>query len=114
MLGGSKDRSALHDLLGLRVIVSERHGSNEESAVWRVYQVLTSLQEWSVVPGRFKDYVTRAKPSGYQSLHLTLAHAPTGLHLEVQIRSRRMHTEAEFGSASHTRYKALLLPPSKQ
>jgi Region found in RelA / SpoT proteins len=66
--------------------------------------------EWQEVRSRFKDYVTQPKPSGYQSLHMTLQHRPTGVAMEIQIRSQRMHQEAEYGAAAHSKYKALVLP----
>lgn len=68
------------------------------------------MGEWTDDPSRFKDYVTQPKPSGYQSLHMTLVHRHTGIRLEVQIRSQRMHYVAEYGSAAHRNYKALALP----
>ena len=49
-------------------------------------------------------------PYSYQSLHMTLVHKESGIKMEVQIRSQRMHWEAEYGAAAHTKYKALLLP----
>jgi len=69
-----------------------------------------SMSEWDEDVSRFKDYVTEPKPSGYQSLHMTLMHRQTGIRLEVQIRSQRMHLVAEYGSAAHRNYKALALP----
>ena len=76
----------------------------------RVHSIVTGL--WPEVPGRFKDYVgARAKPSGYQSVHTTVQH-PSGLVLEVQIRTDAMH---EFAQMSHLLYKASgtpALPPA--
>ena len=43
-----------------------------------------------------------------QSLHVTLVHRESGVTMEVQLRSLRMHLEAEYGGASHNRYKAML------
>lgn len=68
------------------------------------------MNEWAEDLSRFKDYVTEPKPSGYQSLHMTLMHRQTGIRLEVQIRSQRMHLVAEYGTAAHRNYKALALP----
>ena len=51
-----------------------------------------------------KDYVLQPKPNGYQSLHLALE-LPSGLPLELQVRTRCMHEHAERGGARHGEYK---------
>lgn len=63
---------------------------------------------FAAVPERFKDYVARPKPNGYQSLH-TVVTLPLGAEeqVEVQIRSRAMHARAEHGAASHLGYKGI-------
>ncbi len=87
---------ALTDIMAFRVIV----GTVEEcyralGAIHGVYQVL---------PGRFKDYISTPKPNGYQSLHTGVI-GPERMRIEVQIRTREMHEIAEYGLASHWRYK---------
>jgi len=54
----------------------------------------------------FKDYITTPKDEkGYRSLHLHFMDTVTGYYLAVQIRTHQMHQEAEYGRASHGRYK---------
>ena len=56
------------------------------------------------VPGRFKDFVSRPKPNGYQSIHTNLR-LPDGRVVEVQIRTAAMHAFAESGGAAHQMYR---------
>lgn len=56
---------------------------------------------------RLKDYVRNPKPNGYRSLHYSTTKRWRGQSwpFEVQIRSREMHKNAEFGVAAHWNYK---------
>jgi GTP pyrophosphokinase len=87
----------IHDVIAFRIILD-----GPESAVYQALGVVHAI--WRPVPGRFKDYVALAKPNGYQSLH-TAVIGPQGQRMEVQIRTREMHRNAEFGIAAHWRYK---------
>jgi GTP pyrophosphokinase len=88
----------LHDLLGVRLITEDLDSC---------YQLLGALHgAFSPVPGRFKDYIARPRMTGYRSLHTTLQiDAPSAI-VEVQVRTRAMHEEAEHGCAAHWRYKS--------
>ncbi|KAI3727357.1 hypothetical protein L1987_67171 [Smallanthus sonchifolius] len=86
----------IHDIHGLRLIVE-----NVEDC----YKALDLVHGfWPVVPGKFKDYINHPKCNGYRSLH-TVVMGKGLVPLEVQIRTKEMHSQAEFGFAAHWRYK---------
>lgn len=96
--------------------MQERHISFEQLTDVMAFRVITETtadcyralgvihQTFKMVPGRFKDYISTPKRNGYRSLHTTVIHQDNA-RIEVQIRSRDMHHDAELGLAAHWAYK---------
>jgi guanosine-3',5'-bis(diphosphate) 3'-pyrophosphohydrolase len=92
------DQSKIYDIIALRIIVPT------PSDCYQALGVIHGL--YRPVPGRFKDYIAVPKPNGYRSLHTTIF-SGDGTTLEIQIRTKEMHEEAEYGIASHLSYKEI-------
>jgi GTP pyrophosphokinase len=90
------DMGRIYDLVALRVIVA---------TIPECYAALGVIHEtWPPVPRRIKDYVAMPKPNGYRSLHTTVI-GPGEKTMEIQIRTKEMHDEDQYGVAAHWLYK---------
>ncbi|MBN8809707.1 MULTISPECIES: bifunctional (p)ppGpp synthetase/guanosine-3',5'-bis(diphosphate) 3'-pyrophosphohydrolase [Sphingomonas] len=105
--------------------MSERHVSLEQLSDIMAFRAIVDTEEecyralgvihrrWPMVPGRFKDYISTPKRNGYRSLHTSIIHAGD-TRIEIQIRTRDMHAQAEYGLAAHWAYKASNVRPDTQ
>ena len=95
----------LSDVMAFRAILPDTEAC---------YQALGVIhQRWPMVPGRFKDYISTPKRNGYRSLHTSVIHNEK-VRIEIQLRSRDMHAQAEYGFAAHWAYKADIAEPVAQ
>lgn len=86
----------VYDISALRIILS---------SVDDCYKVLGIIHSiWRPLPGRIKDYIAFPKPNGYRALHTTIF-TGYGNVVEIQIKTKEMHLESEYGVASHISYK---------
>jgi len=91
----------VYDIFAIRLIVNSKM-EDEKSDCWKIYSIVTD--HYVPNPGRFRDWVSKPKSNGYESLHTTVM-SESGRWVEVQIRTKRMDDIAEKGLAAHWKYK---------
>lgn len=98
------DITKIYDLVAVRIITRTLEDC------YSTLGVVHSL--WRPLPGRVKDFVAQPKPNGYRSIHTTVF-GPNGQVVEIQIRDKQMHDEAEYGIAAHWHYDESGKPKKK-
>lgn len=94
-----KEISKIYDLVALRIIVN---------SVEDCYLALGAVHKLWRPAARLgvSDFIAQPKPNGYQSIHTRVFGVGERM-MEVQIRTLKMHEEAEFGLAAHWYYGSL-------
>lgn len=96
MMRKSVPVNQVYDATAVRILVD----TNDQC-----YEVLDLVHNlWPQVLKEFDDYIVKPKSNGYQSLH-TAVIGPEDRIFEVQIRTFKMHDQAEMGVAAHWKYK---------
>lgn len=96
MLTQGRSFEEILDLLAIRIVVDTIEHCYVALGI--VHKIYTPNHKY------FYDYIASPKSNGYRSIH-TKVIGPEGHTIEVQIRTKEMDREAEFGLASHYSYK---------
>jgi len=98
MIRKEKPFEMVRDLRGVRLLVPN---------VPSCYAALGIIHNhWRPIPNEFDDYIAAPKDNFYKSLHTAVIYSD-GKPLEVQIRTPKMHQDAEYGIAAHWLYKEI-------
>lgn len=97
-----RDISEIYDIFAIRVVVDSIEDCYR--ILWIVHKYYRPLSH------RFKDYISTPKPNWYRSLHTVVIWLWKEFDneirpVEIQIRTKEMHFEAEYWAASHWSYK---------
>ncbi len=92
LLKHDMDINKIYDFIALRIILKD---------VESCYKTLGAIhRQWKPLPGRIKDYIALPKPNEYRALHTTVF-CLDGRITEFQIKTLKMHQEAENGICAH-------------
>ncbi len=86
----------LSDIMAFRVI------TNSTRECYRCLGIIH--RQFPYIQGRFKDFISAPKSNGYRALHTSVM-GPKNKKIEIQFRSNIMNQIADFGVASHWKYK---------
>ena len=126
--------NCFRDLIAYRIVVSmprchlERPEDREAEELKHLYEIANVLPEFLEERGftpepaggvkestskllseaarpYYRDYISKASPNGYQSLHITFYDNSARCYMEMQLRTKEMDDIAEIGSANHLGYE---------
>jgi len=86
----------LSDIMAFRII------TNSTRECYRCLGIIH--RKFPYIQGRFKDFISAPKSNGYRALHTSVM-GPKNKKIEIQFRSNIMEKIADFGVASHWKYK---------
>lgn len=90
------DFDKIQDIVALRIIVDTTPQCY--TALGIVHNLYKPIPRVGI-----SDFIAQPKPNGYRSIH-TKVFGPGGRPVEVQIRTNKMHEQAEYGIAAHWAY----------
>lgn len=94
--GIDNDINKIHDLVAIRIITNNQPDCY--TCLGHVHTLYKPVPYLGV-----SDFIAQPKPNGYQSIHTKVFDNHGGV-VEIQIRSKDMHHQAEFGAAAHYAY----------
>ena len=86
----------LSDIMAFRII------TNSTRECYRCLGIIH--RQYMYIQGRFKDFISAPKSNGYRAIHTSIM-GPKNKKIEIQFRSNIMEQIADFGVASHWKYK---------
>ncbi len=92
----------IYDLFAVRIVFQSLPFPTEKTQCWQIYGLITDIYKPNT--DRLRDWVSIPKDNGYEALHATVM-GPSGVWVEVQLRTQRMDEIAELGFAAHWKYK---------
>jgi len=94
----------IYDLFAVRIIFKPSSVVSENSEALQIGNIITDL--YKEKKDRNRNWLKVSKDTGYRALHITVM-SDEGKWVEIQVRSEEMHEVAEYGLASHWKYKGL-------
>ena len=102
----------VYDIFAIRIILytenldKDQKIEQEKILCEQTFQIIKNLFE--IHPNRVRDWLSKPKqPSGYIAKHVTVKEPKSNKWVEIQIRGEAMNEIAEFGYASHWKYKGV-------